>query len=461
MVDDYRKLAEQLNVAYKQMFFIINGQLIDEEPESDVHVYVDRTYHPKNYLSQEAEAFSILFSLLDESDLEFTNQVWELLDTIPTNTQLKTKILNLEVDWNDFIEEGFYRGLYAVQQIYSLAVNNINWFEKLRRSEGAEAIVMRLVRASVNFQANPLSKQNCLYLCFLVQKFERGEQEVVEKCVHIILNLSQSLDNSPAQFKVQAKLLSTAIKMLNRDFEQFFAILGREQASKVLQTLFIENDIDYLKQQLFQYFIEISDDVEHLFPFFYNDLLDHAIASNSPRASPYYHFLAMLILKTSSTLLDDTRKIASLISHLPRVPHLYQLLEAILQRLPHLKTLIGQDMRLVHTLMGQIVHTKQLQKSLNCLHHLLKHNAPNTHEFVAHARKFHLLSQWRQKGQAYWFIQSKHNEKSPTGYVGLYNLGCSNSFSYPSLVCYMNSLFQQLFMIKPFREQLLQKVPDF
>lgn len=38
------------------------------------------------------------------------------------------------------------------------------------------------------------------------------------------------------------------------------------------------------------------------------------------------------------------------------------------------------------------------------------------------------------------------SEKSSTGYVGIKNLGC---------ICYMNSLFQQLFMIQSFRNDLL------
>jgi uncharacterized UBP type Zn finger protein len=53
---------------------------------------------------------------------------------------------------------------------------------------------------------------------------------------------------------------------------------------------------------------------------------------------------------------------------------------------------------------------------------------------------------WRSKHFTDWNIQSKFNDKSSTGYVGLYNLGC---------ICYMNSLLQQLFMIPSFREPLL------
>jgi uncharacterized UBP type Zn finger protein len=42
------------------------------------------------------------------------------------------------------------------------------------------------------------------------------------------------------------------------------------------------------------------------------------------------------------------------------------------------------------------------------------------------------------------------SEKSSTGYVGIKNLGC---------ICYMNSLFQQLFMVSSLRYSLLQ-VPE-
>jgi ubiquitin carboxyl-terminal hydrolase 9/24 len=38
------------------------------------------------------------------------------------------------------------------------------------------------------------------------------------------------------------------------------------------------------------------------------------------------------------------------------------------------------------------------------------------------------------------------SEKSSTGYVGLKNLGC---------ICYMNSLFQQIFMINSLRNDIL------
>ena len=60
--------------------------------------------------------------------------------------------------------------------------------------------------------------------------------------------------------------------------------------------------------------------------------------------------------------------------------------------------------------------------------------------------------QWRNNKEQDWNI-SLREEKSSTGYVGIKNLGC---------ICYMLSLFQQLFMIQSFRNDLLTvKDPNF
>lgn len=53
---------------------------------------------------------------------------------------------------------------------------------------------------------------------------------------------------------------------------------------------------------------------------------------------------------------------------------------------------------------------------------------------------------WRSKRSNSWNILVSREEKSSTGYLGIQNLGC---------ICYMNSLFQQFFMIKSLRETIL------
>jgi ubiquitin carboxyl-terminal hydrolase 9/24 len=52
---------------------------------------------------------------------------------------------------------------------------------------------------------------------------------------------------------------------------------------------------------------------------------------------------------------------------------------------------------------------------------------------------------WRTRKFDDWTILESDNMKSYTGYVGLKNLGCT---------CYMNSFFQQIYMIDSFKNAI-------
>jgi uncharacterized UBP type Zn finger protein len=65
---------------------------------------------------------------------------------------------------------------------------------------------------------------------------------------------------------------------------------------------------------------------------------------------------------------------------------------------------------------------------------------------LSYLREFNQNPSWRTHKEFDWNISMMESEKSSTGYVGLKNLGC---------ICYMNSLFQQLFMISSLRSDIL------
>lgn len=62
-------------------------------------------------------------------------------------------------------------------------------------------------------------------------------------------------------------------------------------------------------------------------------------------------------------------------------------------------------------------------------------------------KELFLSALWRSGSLFDWNLVGIDSDKSRTGYVGLRNLGST---------CYMNSLFQQFFMLQNFREALLQ-----
>lgn len=70
----------------------------------------------------------------------------------------------------------------------------------------------------------------------------------------------------------------------------------------------------------------------------------------------------------------------------------------------------------------------------------------NTETVLAYIKGLQDKSSWRTRKHGDWIISPHNDEKSPTGYVGIKNLGC---------ICYMISLIQNLYMIPSFRETVL------
>jgi len=66
---------------------------------------------------------------------------------------------------------------------------------------------------------------------------------------------------------------------------------------------------------------------------------------------------------------------------------------------------------------------------------------------VNYLKKLVLNNFWRTHNNSDWYIVPITSERSKVGYAGLENLGCT---------CYMNSLFQQLYMISDFSNTILE-----
>ena len=83
---------------------------------------------------------------------------------------------------------------------------------------------------------------------------------------------------------------------------------------------------------------------------------------------------------------------------------------------------------------------------------LLSYNPQELSEFLKYVDKtFHKTTIWRNSKYRNWNLSINIIEKSRLGFVGLENPGC---------ICYMNSLFQQLYLIRTFSNTLLQISSD-
>lgn len=145
-----------------------------------------------------------------------------------------------------------------------------------------------------------------------------------------------------------------------------------------------------------------------------------------------------------------------------------KILRSLLQKFPQQKRIVGDYLtkHLVHDCLfdiplgGTPSHTNvgppkckshnSRQQALKLLSVLCRDCPANLDLVLSFLHDFNMNPSWRTNKEFDWNISLMDSEKSSTGYVGIKNLGC---------ICYMNSLFQQLFMIGSLRNSLLQ-VPD-
>ena len=77
---------------------------------------------------------------------------------------------------------------------------------------------------------------------------------------------------------------------------------------------------------------------------------------------------------------------------------------------------------------------------------LARDTPKNFEKVIAFASEFIKETPQRTTKESDWAIMPQDKEKSSSGYVGIYNPGC---------ICYMISLFQQIFMIPSFRNDIM------
>ncbi|CAD8072236.1 unnamed protein product [Paramecium sonneborni] len=496
-----QKLAEDLQVAYLQLDITLDNRPIEylfdivETLVSQafyqlaiVRVKINNKNHPKNYLSQEQRTFEILFKLLDKQEsIEFLTQVWDLINRLPTNI-IKKRQVELCKDWKQYLDHQFFDMFYVLQIIQTL-LENEQWCEQFNNCEGVDLITQRFLGQQLQFQQRPLEIKCCLtYLEILSHpQINIQESQLIEQIKSKIIEIIQQLcvyiktkkkveagqRKSPQQKEmneIESRLLRKCFFQLDKD--GCIQYINNSELKSQLYSFFVEHDNQELKKEYSLQLLSLRNSPESklLIRTVLEQVLKDVISNKKQKCEHYFEFCCNLLQQEQNLNiqnLDYEELLTYIRQNLGQLPFnentikdqdqiligLLKLLNVLIDRIPSLSTNQGLFEQLLSYLFENEGETRCKCKSqqsrtagFNCFFTLLK-SPQNMQKFLDRVSPLHYTHTWRTKNFNDWNIQSKFHEKSSTGYVGLYNLGC---------ICYMNSLLQQLYMVPAFREKLLQ-----
>ncbi|CAD8161247.1 unnamed protein product [Paramecium octaurelia] len=500
-----QKLAEELQVAYQQLDITVDNRQIEQlfdivetnvnqvfHQMAAVKARINNKNHPKNYLSQEQRTFDILFKLLDKQEsTEFLSQVWDLINRLPTNIQIKKQVENCK-DWKKYLDHSFFDMFYVLQIIQALLVNG-QWCEQFNNSDGVDLVTQKFLGQHLQFQQRPLEIKSCLtYLDILShQNIKIKEPQILDQIKHKILEILQELSHyiktkkklEAGQKKTsqQKEMNEIETRLLRRCFNYLDEtgckqyIKQNHELQQQLYNYYVEHENQELKKEYSLQLLSLKNTQESklLIKILLGDVLKNVITNNKQKCEHFFEICCNLLQQENNLNIEnfDFEDLLSYIKQkLLQLPQneitvkdqdqiligLLKLLNVLIDKLPHLSNnnqLFEQILSYLFENEGETRSKCKSQQSrtagFNCLSTLLK-NQQNMNKFLTNVSPLHSTNTWRTKHLNDWNIQSKFHEKSSTGYVGLYNLAC---------ICYMNSLLQQLYMVPAFREKLL-KVED-
>ncbi|CAD8173749.1 unnamed protein product [Paramecium pentaurelia] len=496
-----QKLAEELQVAYLQLDITIENKPIEQQFDvvetfvsqafyqlATVKVKINNKNHPKNYLSQEQRTFEILFKLLDKQEsIEFLSQVWDLINRLPINIIKKRQVENCK-DWKQYLDHQFFDMFYVLQIIQAL-LENEQWCEQFNNSDGVDLITQKFLGQPFQFQQRPLEIKCCLtYLeilshpririkeLYIIEQIKSKIIESIQQLCHFIKNkkkLEVGQRKSPQQKEmndVESRLLRKCFLYLDQDGCRLY--IKNSELNQQLYTFFVEHENHELKKEYSLQLLNLRNTSESrlLIKIVLEDVLKNVIQNNKYKCDHFFEFCCNLIQQEQNLAIQKLNFEELLVyirQKLEELPFnentvkdqdqiligLLKLLNVLIDRIQQLSNHQGLFEQILSYLFEKEGETRCKCKSqqsrtagFNCFFTLLR-SPQNMQKFLNEVSHLHYTHTWRTKNFNDWNIQSKFHEKSSTGYVGLYNLGC---------ICYMNSLLQQLYMVPAFREKLLQ-----
>lgn len=465
------------------------NKLVNPEPQQPPQILAPQKPGILKSLSKDKDFFSLLFNISDSNIETINKKIIELINAVGKS----------EHDFNTIYDMDFFSPKEML-----ISYNKVKLLNSLE-------IIMEIINSDIqNIWMNRFFEfGGFLYLCKLVMKFRKYGldpiNELNEKCfiilISLILKYIEAITGPDSEFSVAIDLIDiqmfieSLISVIEMQIDKpnasenliektlnLLIALAKHRSdiySEIYRKNVFENLIlsTLLKSQSSSLRDTIKNSIQTLLQSLPNTLQEsilpnqhfwNLISSNLPTSSNLdcdeFFDLALFILETNPQVSPSF--LPGLIQHLT---------SKIIDENNTQDKIVTGNLKLITSLIktNEFIESSKLTVFIyNCLfdvsftdNSLKTKNVPplfkNINTRIAGLNLLILLSQQSSLNSAFLYekISQHHHytnltrtrefeniKKSSTGFVGLRNFGCT---------CYMNSLMQQLFMIKPFSNGLL------
>ena len=186
--------------------------------------------HPRNKFAQNIENIELIFKLLKNDSVHYTQACWGLLTYIPNNSRIKKNIadLNLVDGWDSLLDShSIYRLLYALQIVVKIIRKDKqkkrhNWNEMFVNRNGGEHLFHCLLNVPIEL---PLAKKCfALLLEIITEAFSEEQLDKIE--------LYQKKKD-----EIIYKILSAIEEFMKPEVQHRQSLLSQEEESMLIDSL--------------------------------------------------------------------------------------------------------------------------------------------------------------------------------------------------------------------------------
>lgn len=433
-----------------------------------------KEHNPLPGLSMNQQVIKTLFELLSNTEMPYTNVAWSLLVSLPTNQKLEEAFEALDEPIYKMLDQtSMHKLLYELMIIQKLSLDS-HWAQRFVEAKGLEDLLKI-------FYNEPSGSHAAL------------RQESLLKTIANFLDTNVDIEDLPRFISVffSALLMTVQSKdeikepeSLSKAIEEIIKFIT-DQNSHVLKTYIIENIqviqdvfigvlLGKLKPGLtssIEKQLENIAEAAGLFDVFFQLLFDMREKAFIECNEKYWKLFAFIVKYAENIDMVRETLITELVNYVKNSPYakssndkneslcgvLSVIANAWTSKIPversHMELFLIKCLFEIpesldrNTLVPPICkHPDTRRSTFEVILELCKNSETFTEMVIKELEKFHEEPDWRGPRRAEWSISAVSKEKSQAGLVGIKNLGCT---------CYMNSLLQQLFMLKSFRDGIL------